>query len=326
MDNFIKSNSTISILDTGIATYNIGNHIIMDAVRQEIEDIFHDHFIVTLPPDDMKTHAIKYNHISQLTFAGGTNLLNANIRKYRQWDLTLLNIMRLKRLVLIGCGWWQYESSKTTGYTKWALHKILSDKYVHSVRDSYTANRLQGIGIPAINTGCPTLWRITRKTTDSIPVSKGDKVIFTLTDYNWNQDRDKKILETLSDLYSKIYFFPQGSGDITYLNALREGNFTDIEIIPPRLDAFNRLLESGGVDYIGTRLHSGIRAIQKGRRSFIIGIDNRATEMAKDFHLPIIKECDIRHLKDIIPLDYHLELAIPSDNINTWKNQFRTIQ
>lgn len=326
MDNFIKSNSTISILDTGVATYNIGNQIIMDAVRKEIEDMFPDYFVVALPPEDIKRHAIKYNHISSLTFVGGTNLLNANIRRYRQWDLTLLNIMRLKRLVLMGCGWWQYEHERTTGYTNWALHKILSGNHIHSVRDSYTVNRLKQIGIQAINTGCPTLWRITRKTTESIPVNIGDKVVFTLSDYNWNQARDKKIIEALSNIYSKIYFFPQGIGDITYLNALCCGNLTGIEIIPPRLDAFNRLLESGGVDYIGTRLHSGIRAIQKKIRSFIIGIDNRATEMGKDFNLPIIKDCDIKYLEDIVQMDYHLELSIPADNINIWKNQFTGIQ
>ena len=50
----------------------------------------------------------------------------------------------------------------------------------------------------------------------------------------------------------------------------------------PTLEAFDNLLESEiDLDYIGTRLHAGIRAIQKKRRSIIIGVDNRALEMQK---------------------------------------------
>ena len=108
MENFMEGCTVISVLDTGIATYNIGNQIIMDAVR---------------------------------------TCCHSDIRKYRQWDLSFCNIMRLKGLVLMGCGWWQYEHADTTPYTRWALHKVLSDKYLHSVRDSYTEKRLKDIGI-----------------------------------------------------------------------------------------------------------------------------------------------------------------------------------
>ena len=320
MENFMEGCTVISVLDTGIATYNIGNQIIMDAVRKELDDMFPESFMVSLPPEDIKRHSLKYNASSPITFVGGTNLLNSDIRKYRQWDLSFCNIMRLKGLVLMGCGWWQYEHAGTTPYTRWALHKVLSDKYLHSVRDSYTEKRLKDIGICSVNTGCPTLWRIDDAVLSSIPVKKSQKAVFTVTDYHRDPERDSRMLDILSEEYSELWFFPQGTGDIQYMRDL--GRLDGMKLLPPRLAKYDSLLETGGVDYVGTRLHAGIRALQKGRRSFIIGIDNRAAEMQKDFGLPVTPANDIRSIGRLIEGDYLLHLKIPFDNISRWKKQF----
>jgi hypothetical protein len=58
------------------------------------------------------------------------------------------------------------------------------------------------------------------------------------------------------------------------------------------------------------------------RRTIIIGIDNRAIEMKKDFNLPIVEEKDISSLEALINSDFNTEINIPVKNIEIWKNQF----
>lgn len=74
-------NSVISVFDTSIAAYNIGNHIIMDAVKSEVMELFPDSFVLSLPVEDIKTNARRYNAISEISFVGGTNILNGDIRR-----------------------------------------------------------------------------------------------------------------------------------------------------------------------------------------------------------------------------------------------------
>lgn len=314
-------NSVISVFDTSIASYNIGNQIIMDAVRTELMDLFPDSFVLSLPVEDIKTNARHYNAMSNISFVGGTNILNSDIRKYRQWDLSLHNIVMLSDIVLLGCGWWQYEEQPVTRYTRWAFDKIFSKQYVHSVRDEYTKNKLASIGIDSINTGCPTLWRITDDVVERIPREKKDSVVVTLTDYNRNKERDVKLLDVCLRNYDTVYLFPQGTGDIPYIEEL--GYADRLQFISPQIAAYNTILESGSVDYVGTRLHAGIRALQKSVRSFIIGIDNRAKEMARDFGLPVLEEERIDELEDWIARPYSLSLNIPFERIESWKQQFR---
>ena len=78
----------------------------------------------------------------------------------------------------------------------------------------------------------------------------------------------------------------------------------------------------GIVDYVGTRLHGGIRALQKNIRTIIIGVDNRALEKKKDFHLPVIDRNEIEDLEYLIQKDYKLDIKLPNDNINKFKKSF----
>lgn len=102
MENPNLTSSVISIFDTSIAAYNTGNQIIMDAVNLEIRDIFKEHFLVQLPVEDIKTNVRRYNSLSYISFLGGTNILNSDIRNYRQWDLSFHNILVLKNIVFNG--------------------------------------------------------------------------------------------------------------------------------------------------------------------------------------------------------------------------------
>lgn len=310
----------ISVFDTSIAAYNSGNQIIMDSVLKELDDLFPYESILRLPVEDIGTNARRYSCNSIMTFVGGTNILNGDIRKYRQWDLNLHNIALLKECILMGCGWFQYESQIPTRYTKWALSRVLSNTYIHSVRDEYTKTKLSSIGINAINTGCVTLWRIDPELKAIKGRSKSKDCVMALTDYNQNPQRDLKLFDIAKSNYSNIYLFVQGTGDIEYAKKLNI--MESLIILRPRLTEFNRVLLEG-MDYIGTRLHAGIRALQLNQRSIILGIDNRAKEMARDFNLPVVDEAQLEDLENIINSNYNYTLNIPLSNIRNWKAQFK---
>lgn len=315
-----------SVFDTSVLSYNIGNDIIMDAVYKQLDSLFPSDSIVRLPIEDISTQTRKYNRLSQYSFVGGTNVLNGDLRKYRQWDLNIHNALILKNVVLLGCGWLRYEDFNSTKYTKWVLNRILSKDIIHSVRDNYTLIKCMELGLKDtkfVNTGCPTLWELTPELISRIPLKKSDAVVFTITDYYPNKKRDSALIKTLKELYDKIYFFPQGTSDIKYLTEL--GVIQDISILTPRLRTLDDILATG-VDYVGTRLHAGIRALQHRCRSLIIGIDNRAKEMSRDFSLPVLPEEDIELLRDRLIGESRLQLNIPWKNIVLWKSQFGLCQ
>ena len=111
----------------------------------------------------------------------------------------------------------------------------------------------------------------------------------------------------------------QGPEDLAYARTIAK----EIKIIPPQLDALDELLASDiDLDYIGTRLHAGIRAMQFKRRSIIIGIDNRAIEMQKDVHFPIVLRDNLDSLQQRIYDEFETKLNVPFDEINKWKLQF----
>jgi polysaccharide pyruvyl transferase WcaK-like protein len=192
---------------------------------------------------------------------------------------------------------------------------------MHSVRDEYTKKQLFSIGIKnVINTGCPTMWQFTPEFCDNVPTMKAKSVVFTLTDYNKDRKKDIFLIETLKKAYDSVSFWPQGMGDLTYMDSLGQKG---IHIISPNLDSYDKLLhECDSLDYIGTRLHAGIRALQHKRRAVIIAVDNRATEIHKDTNIPIISRSDIHSLPEIITSDIKTEISLKESNIKKWKAQF----
>ena len=76
------------------------------------------------------------------------------------------------------------------------------------------------------------------------------------------------------------------------------------------------------IDFIGSRLHGGIRALNYKRRALIIGVDNRATEINRDTNLPFISRENIEHANKWINSVSKTEIHLPNDNINEWKSQF----
>lgn len=312
----------VSILDTSICTENIGDKIIMDSASKEISNIFKNSFYVNIPTHE-KISRSSYYHIknSDYTIACGTNMLSSNMLKYNQWKVNLVDSIFVKDVILLGVGWWQYQK-KPDRYTSLLLNRLLSKEGLHSVRDNYTKEMLNSIGINnVINTACPTMWSLSPNHCKEIPISKAKNVVITLTDYNKDELLDGKLLDIVDKNYESVYFWIQSFDDLPYLEKLRKGK--QINIIPPTLLALDSLLNSNiSLDYIGTRLHAGIRALQSKRRSIIIGIDNRAQEKSKDFGLKVLKREEIEKLDYLINSNFKTDIKIPIDNISKWRDQF----
>ena len=313
----------ITLFDTAVCTENLGDFIIMDAVRDHMNEIF---------PEAMILHTATHEKISRPTysmvkqsdfsFVGGTNLISSNMNRYNQWKVNLIDGLFLKDIILMGVGWWQYQNA-ANAYTRKLLKSVLNHEVLHSVRDSYAEMMLKKAGFNnVINTSCATMWCLNEAYCQAIPANKSEVVVATLTDYNKDAKNDFALIELLSKSYKKVYIWPQGSGDVEYINQLGVSKFA--AVLPPKLRAYNAILENEeSIDYVGTRLHAGVRALQKKRRSIILGIDNRGFEKAKEFNITVCPRDDLIKLKQIIDSDFKTQINLPTENIIRWKSQFK---
>jgi len=318
-DNF----SQIGLINPAIGTSNTGDLIISDAVYQHLRSIFKNSFLTHYPSHLHTDYDSKIGmYRNSVVFVGGSNLLSSHMDDYYQWKLDPSDKYYLKnKTVLMGVGWWQYEDLPNS-YTRHLLKDVLSGDFVHSVRDNYTAGMLKSIGIDnVVNTSCPTLWSITPDICEGISTRKAPRVVTTLTFYRADEMMDRKLLEILTDHYEEVCLWIQGLDDLAYLKRIFPGH-EKITLIPPTIESFTDLLESPDIEYIGTRLHAGIRAIQKGRRALIVGVDNRAREISKDTRLNVIPREQVEDIVDFIQNDYTTHIQLPSENIRIWKNQF----
>jgi len=145
-------------------------------------------------------------------------------------------------------------------------------------------------------------------------------VVTTLTDYLRDTERDGQLFEILKRNYQEVYVWIQGSKDQAYIESLTN----DVRYIPPKLAAFDKFLENEPCEYIGTRLHAGIRALQKKRKALIIGIDNRAIEMRNDIGLNVLERQRMDLLEEKIHEEMSIKLYLDTAAIQRWKSQFLT--
>jgi polysaccharide pyruvyl transferase WcaK-like protein len=314
---------TVSVIDTSVNNYNLGNLIIMDSINNILDEIFSKDFIFKIQASESQGKTAVRNLLkSNLVFFGGTNALTSNINQEKYIGFSLNNLLRFNSLILLGVGWWQYQN-KPNSYSRFFLRRLLDDSKLHSVRDSYTESMLRSIGINnVLNTSCPTTWDLNENHCKNIPSLRSDGVIFTLTDYNKHPKYDFNFIQILQSSYSKIFFWPQGEGDINYLSSLNVDEGNKIIILPPNLRSFNSLLKNYELDYIGTRLHAGIRALQYKKRSLILSIDNRSTEIANDININICPRSDAEGIKFFIENKIDMNIKIRKSQIEIWKNQF----
>ncbi|EMB49852.1 polysaccharide pyruvyl transferase CsaB [Vibrio mimicus] len=323
----MKKYEKIGLLDTTVSTLNVGDRIIYDSCFNQISNVFPvEQFFNISTRDYLSPFSINILNNVDYNFLMGTNALSSDNLFRGPWKLTPLHIPFIKKnnIVTLGVGWNSYQKEPSS-YAKIFYKKLLSKDLLHSVRDNYTAQMLKKSGVEnVINTSCSTMWNLTEENCKKINCDKKDSVVFTLTDYNRDHEKDAFLIDLLVKEYKDVYYWIQGSDDRKYFDIFDRNITKSIKIIPPRLEEYDYILQSKEVDFVGTRLHAGIRALQKYRRAIIIGIDNRAIEKAKDFNLNVVpRENIFTNLKEAIFRNDNVQIHLPMKEIEMWKRQFK---
>lgn len=316
----------ISIYNTSIGSLNNGDQIINEAGIGILEDIFPNSFFHHFPTHHaLQRRSLKVAWKNRICFVIGTNLLRNKIRyrgRKNKIAIHFHDCLFMQPIILFGVGWNKYAGNLDMK-TKFFYKNALSKNYLHSVRDNYAKDKLKACGIKnTINTGCPSLWELSDTHLKGISIKKQKKALLTLTDYSKDIATDSFILKTLLQNYESVYLWPQGSGDRNYFSNLIGFDSKQVTILSSHLSSLNKVLEMDDIEHIGTRLHAGIRALQKKRPSLIISIDNRASEMHRDFNLPTIERSELHLLQEKIDTERNFSMCIPFEAIAKWKKQF----
>jgi Polysaccharide pyruvyl transferase len=315
---------------SGRLSDNLGDVVIFRAIARCLELLFPGEEICRIsshqPLEESHYERIKAGRI---LFLGGSNLLSSDVLAYNQWNFTAqrsdYDSPRFQDGVLFGIGWWQYQDPPTL-FTSDFYRRILSDCGLHSVRDNYTAGRLREAGIPnVVSTGCPSMWSLDGVVSDRAGGWSEDCLV-TITDYYPNAPDDERFLRLVLDHFrGTVFLFPQGTGDLDYIRTLpvfikESRRFHVLDHSLEKLEAF---LDTHRVNYVGTRLHGGITALNNGVPSLILAVDNRATEMSRSFGLPVVKRSDkwaikawLRGMRKFPPI------TVPKAEILRWCAQF----
>ena len=309
------------ILDTAMGSDNCGDQIIMEACMLQLRDKLDVSAMQHVPthqfPSDFERMLLSNSRMKILC---GTNILSGHMGSYGLWKLGP-DVAPYRNTLLLGVG---FDSTVLDfdDYTKRLFQTILSKEGIHSVRDSFSEKMLRDMGIQnVLNTGCPTMWGLTPEHCAAIPTQKAKNVVCTLTDYCRDEENDRAMLDILLASYQTVYFWLQGRDDLEYIRSL--GYENKVMLVQPDLQSFDAVLEQPDLDYVGTRLHAGIRALNNGCRSLIVSIDNRAECIHADTGLPIIHRKDVsKKLKQRIMEEVHSKITIPKSNISQWMEQF----
>lgn len=321
----------IGLFNTSIGSANLGDQIIMDSIIKILDPFLLDRQKLHFSSHDAHLYnALKMQKIVEYNLLCGTNCLSSRMWYRPSWAVNIFTAKFIKPTITLGVGWGAYQSTPDL-YTKALLNKLLCKESLLSVRDEYTKNKLEEAGFDnVVNTSCLTMWTLNSKKCDFIKNTaqfKSEKVIYTLTDYAKDYCNDFETIRILLKNYSKVLIWIQGARDWNYLKELVyknidffKRNYGAISIIPPSLQKYDSILEEGNIDYVGTRLHGGIRALQKNIRTLIIGVDNRAIEKKKDFNLPVIERKEVvDNLETEINRSYELNINLPENNIEKFK-------
>lgn len=314
--------SGLALLDTSEGTDNLGDFIIMRFCEEALKPLIESEKTLSVPTHCIPSaELLKKLEQCDRKIICGTNILYPQMEYASIWKLPP-TAEAYKDCILMGAGW-GYYSDKISLYTKIFYRLILNKKYLHAVRDMYTWNKLKHMGIEnVVYTGCPTMWGLTPEFCEGIPEKKACYAVTTVTSYEQDRERDGYMIHTLCTCYEKVFVWPQGKDDREYILSLINEN-EKITVLDRTLKAFEEVLKLSSIDYIGTRLHGGVMALNAGKRSLIIATDNRAEEIGKDTGLPILSR---KHLKGALESriyeDYKTEIHMPFENIELWKKQF----
>lgn len=321
----------IALMNTAIFSFNQGDYIIMESVKRELDYLLKDSFVVEIPTHSPMFHVTEfgigkknsfYDKLQKFDykFVCGTNLLHHNMKYAKTtWNINIIDTKYFGDMILLGVGT-DPKDEAVNRYTRKLYNQVLAKDVIHSTRDERTKKLLESMGFKAINTGCATMWGLTPEHCSKIPTEKSDTVVFTLTDYAMDYEKDKRMVEILKRNYSNKYFWIQGSQDQEYLESLTDTR--DITYINPLLKNYHEFLTTKDCDYVGTRLHAGIKAMQLLKRSIIIGVDNRSEDITKTYKLNYVLRENIDELDQMINERIITDINIDTDKISAFLQQF----
>ena len=134
--------------------------------------------------------------------------------------------------------------------------------------------------------------------------------------------QDVKVLQSLMAQYSEYAFSEKNRKKKEMHIALNDLKMTKPVQVVYSLKKYSQLLSCKNLDYVGTRLHGGVFALQHQVRALVISIDHRARGFHESNNLPIIERDEIEGLEDIIIAGIRTEIRLNEKNINEWKAQF----
>ncbi len=313
---------SIVIVDTSFCTSNIGDQIIMEAVNEVVAALFPLAFVNRVTSHEaLSTRQHDFILEADLCFLGGTNLLSSNLSSKGLWKVTRADaeVYALTPTVCLGTGW-ERASDQPSAFSSSFLKTSLTQSFSHAARDSFAETMLAGLGLPVLNTACPTMWRLTPEHCQTISTEKNSEVAFTLTAWLPDAEPDARLVRLLLDHYDRLYFFPQMSADLDYAKQIAWDQ--KIEVVPPNLKSYDAVLQDKALDYVGTRLHGGIRALNAGVRALILSVDHRAARIAEDTALPVVARGDDAAIAAWIKGSEAPSIALPREAIEAWKAQF----
>ena len=309
----------------GTLNDNLGDCIIWQAVEQQLKDLFGPSAVINSISSHVapNAQALRQIRAAAYRFVGGTNLLGSKMRRERQWKVSGRTMAFRHPAILMGVGWGGYQP-RPDAFTRFLLKAVLSRKFLHSVRDSYSEGQLRAAGFDnVVNTSCPTLWEWAGEPRQINCQEPSDRVLLMLTDYRRDESLDRALVHLLAGQYKEIIFWPQGSIDPYYGSYLLFGVRNKVRILDATMDAFEKFLATEGpLDCVGTRLHGGIKCLKAGQRSLIIEVDNRAREIARDTSLPTVARDDIKAIEHWTRAPQPCTVHILKDPIDRWKQQF----
>ena len=322
---------TILFFDTSIGTFNHGDDIIMRSVYRAFNQLLKNNYRL-----NYATHLVNYTSryadeakiqscmSTKMKFICGTDILWPNpFDQIKRKQLQISSIVNKPSIycgsILLGAGIKNTDRMIPDHKSISLYNRVLSHEYIHSVRDDSARALLNSMGFMAINTGCPTLWMLDEEFCKGIPCEKSDACVLALTSEKKNRILDSKLIQIVKENYSKVYFWVQRWTDDEYLLSLT--NCADIEFIYD-LDDYETLLKTTEVDYIGTRLHGGIFALQNKRRAIIIAVDHRAQGMAKENNLIVVNRDDVDVIQDMIYSSFGTKVALNKEGIQAFMSQF----
>lgn len=269
----------IGLLDTSLESDNDGDRIIVQSILREVPELDQ---AVRIPTHRFMTNSER-REVEQcgVLVVTGTNILSSRLWQPRQWLLAPRDYRLLAgKVVFLGVGWRQYQANPDA-LTKLILRAIKHPRLPIAARDEYSRRKLLTMGIEAVNTNCPTMWGLADW---RAPVTGDGGAVFTVTDYKKDVARDQEVLGAVASTYQEVCVWPQGNGDAEYLERLDLP--ANARILGRGLAALDDALSTR--EYVGTRLHAGIRAAQLGRPSAVIAVDNRALEIGRDTGFPVV--------------------------------------